>query len=62
MADENAAYSLFIHFFTRLLHQSTNLNLYMPISLVKENFDRAHEMNAAVKGKFWFRTNILKNE
>ena len=35
MADENAAYSLFIHLFTRVLHQAMNLNLYMPISVVK---------------------------
>ena len=59
MADENAAYSLFIHLFTRVLHQTMNLNLYMPMSIVKENFDRAHEIDAVRKTKFWFRTNIF---
>ena len=34
MPDENAAYSLFIHLFTRALHLNKNLNLYIPISKV----------------------------
>lgn len=59
MADENAAYSLFIHFFNRVLHRTMNLNLYMPMTLIKENFDRAHQIDAVRKVKFWFRTNIL---
>ena len=36
-----------------------SLNLYLPISKVKENFDRAHEVDAVRKNKFWFRTNIF---
>lgn len=34
-AEENAAFSLFIHFLTRVLHQDKKINLYIPISLVK---------------------------
>lgn len=34
-AEENAAFSLFIHLFTRVLHQEKKINLYMPMSLVK---------------------------
>ena len=62
MPDENAAYSLFMHLFVRVLHQTMDLNPYIPISLVKENFDRGHEMNALRKNKFFFRTNIFENE
>lgn len=37
-AEENAAFSLFIHFFTRALHKENKVNFYMPMSLVMENF------------------------
>lgn len=37
-AAENSAFSLFIHFFTRALHQENKVNLYIPMSLVMENF------------------------
>lgn len=37
-ADENSAFSLLIHFFTRALHIHKDLNLYIPITYVKENF------------------------
>lgn len=59
MADENAAYSLLIHLFTRALHRNKKLNLYIPISKVSENFQRAHQRDAVRKVKFWFRTNIF---
>ena len=59
MAEENAAFSLFIHLFTRALHQDKNLNLYIPISKVSENFERAHRRDAVRKEKFWFRVNIF---
>lgn len=59
MADENAAYSLLIHFFVRALHRSMKLNFYMPMSVVQENFERAHKVDAVRKEKFLFRTNII---
>lgn len=37
-ADENAAFSLLIHFITRVLHLDSKINLYIPMSLVMENF------------------------
>ena len=46
MADENAAYSLLIHLFTRVLHESQKLNLYIPMSYVNINFERAHKIDA----------------
>lgn len=58
-ADENAAFSLLIHFITRVLHRDHNINLYIPMSLVMENFERAHCIDAVRKQKFFFRTNIF---
>ena len=59
MPDENAAYSLFIHLFTRVLHKQRNLNLYIPISKVSQNFERAHQNDAVRQQRFFFRTNIF---
>jgi len=47
--DENSAFSLIIHLITRALHNSTDLNFYVPISVVMENFDRAHKKDAVRK-------------
>lgn len=58
-ADENAAYSLIIHLITRVLHDSYELNFYIPISLLRENFKRAHKKDALRTQKFYFRTNVL---
>ena len=59
MADENSAFSLLIHFFTRALHTHTDINLYIPISLVKKNFEIAHRKDAVRKEKFFFRVNVF---
>lgn len=58
-ADENSAFSLLIHFFTRALHIHNDINLYIPISLVKENFEIAHKKDAVRKEKFYFRVNVF---
>ena len=60
-ADENSAFSLFIHLVTRALHISGDLNFYLPISYVNENFNRAHQNDALRKLKFYFRTNVIGN-
>lgn len=57
-ADENSAYSLFIHLVTRLLHADLTLNFYVPISKLRENFSRAHQRDALRTQRFFFRTNI----
>lgn len=44
-----------------LLHH-TNLNFYLPLSQVDENFKRAHKRDAITKEKFYFRTNIRDME
>jgi hypothetical protein len=33
-AEQNAAFSLMIHFFTRVLHMDKKINLYLPMSLL----------------------------
>ena len=43
---------------TRVLHESNNLNFYIPITKVRENFARAHSVDALRKQTFYFRTNI----
>lgn len=57
-ADENAALSLLVHLFTRVLHDDFSLNMYIPISLLRENFSRAHRRNALLTQKFYFRVNM----
>lgn len=57
-ADENAALSLLVHLFTRVLHEDFSLNMYIPISLQRENFARAHRRNALLTQKFYFRVNM----
>jgi len=42
-----------------LQDKSFNLNFYIPNSLIKENFDKAHRRNALMEEKFHFRTNIF---
>eukprot|EP00056_Hartaetosiga_gracilis_P013099 m.213929 g.213929 ORF g.213929 m.213929 type:complete len:721 (-) comp13796_c0_seq1:742-2904(-) len=51
---ENAAFSVFIVLLTRTI-LSFNLNLYMPISKIDENMERAHARDALNTKKFWFR-------
>jgi glutamate--cysteine ligase catalytic subunit len=55
---ENAAFSVFLVLLTRAI-LAFNLNLYMPISKVDENMQRAQKRNAAREGKFFFRKNVL---
>lgn len=48
-ADQNAAYSILIHIIARILHQNQDINLYIPISKLRDNFDRAHKRDAIRK-------------
>lgn len=45
-SDENAAYNILVFIMVLMMHHITNLNFYIPISLVDENFHRAHKRNA----------------
>jgi glutamate--cysteine ligase catalytic subunit len=55
---ENAAVLVFLDLVRQVLaHNPSQLQPFMPLSLVKENMDRAHARNAVVDQKFWFPQN-----
>jgi len=54
---ENAAVACFVVLLTRVI-LSYGYNLLVPISKIDENMKRAQKMDAIVKEKFFFRTNI----
>jgi glutamate--cysteine ligase catalytic subunit len=58
---ENAAFTAFIVLLTRVI-LTFDLNLYIPISRVDANMQRAHSRNAAAKGKFFFRRHMAPLE
>lgn len=58
---ENAAFTTFITLLTRVI-LTFDLNLYIPLSRVDANMQRAHARNAAVKGKFFFRRHMAPLE
>jgi glutamate--cysteine ligase catalytic subunit len=58
---ENAAFSVFIVLLQRVI-LTFDLNLYVPISKVDANMQRAHSRNAAAKGKFFFRRHMAPLE
>lgn len=58
---ENAAFTTFITLLTRVI-LTFDLNLYIPLSRVDANMQRAHGRNAAVKGKFFFRRHMAPLE
>lgn len=58
-ADENSVFSLLIYLIVKLLNEKPELNFYMPITLIDENFKRAHERDSINFRKFLFRANIF---
>jgi len=58
---ENAAFTAFIVLLTRVI-LAFDLNLYIPISKVDANMQRAHSRNATAKGKFFFRRHMAPLE
>lgn len=58
---ENAAFTAFIVLLTRVI-LTFDLNLYIPLSRVDANMQRAHSRNAAAKGKFFFRRHLAPLE
>ena len=55
---ENAAISTFLLLFTKMIWKY-DFNTIIPISKVKENYNRANLNDAVIKQKFWFKTNGL---
>ncbi|CEJ93038.1 Putative Glutamate-cysteine ligase [[Torrubiella] hemipterigena] len=53
---ENAAFSVFMVLVTRAI-LSFDLNFYVPIKKVDENMERAHQVDATLNEKFFFRKN-----
>eukprot|EP00906_Rhabdomonas_costata_P024148 RCo034750 len=58
---ENAAFVIFIVLLSRII-LAFHLDFYMPVSLVDENMQRAHNRNAVLAEKFFFRHMILQND
>lgn len=58
---ENAAFTTFITLLTRVI-LTFDLNLYIPLSRVDANMQRAHARNAAARGKFFFRRHMAPLE
>lgn len=58
---ENAAFTAFIVLLTRVI-LTFDLNLYIPLSRVDANMQRAHSRNASAKGKFFFRRHLAPLE
>jgi hypothetical protein len=56
---ENAAFTVFVVLLSRVL-LFFDLNLYMPISKVDENCERARTREAAWRQKFWFRRRVTE--
>ncbi|OLY82461.1 Glutamate-cysteine ligase [Smittium mucronatum] len=55
---ENAAFSVFIALLTRAI-LSYDLDFYIPISKMDVNMERAHDRDAVLVQKFFFRKNIF---
>jgi len=55
---ENAAYSVFIALLSRTM-LFFDINLYIPLSKLDQNFDKASGRRAACRQSFWFRKSVL---
>ena len=58
---ENAAFSVFSVLVTRVI-LAFDLNLYIPLSRVDVNMNRAHSRDAINKGRFFFRRHLAPLE
>jgi len=58
---ENAAFAVFIVLLQRTI-LTFDLNLYIPISKVDANMQRAHSRNSSGRGKFFFRRHLAPLE
>lgn len=58
---ENAAFTTFITLLNRVI-LAFDLNLYIPLSRVDANMQRAHGRDAAKRGKFFFRRHMAPLE
>eukprot|EP00344_Euplotes_crassus_P002658 CAMPEP_0197001892 /NCGR_PEP_ID=MMETSP1380-20130617/6480_1 /TAXON_ID=5936 /ORGANISM="Euplotes crassus, Strain CT5" /LENGTH=637 /DNA_ID=CAMNT_0042419747 /DNA_START=37 /DNA_END=1950 /DNA_ORIENTATION=- len=56
---ENGAYVALLNLLTKVINDF-DVDFSLPISLSDINMERAHEIDAVTKQKFWWRTNIVK--
>jgi glutamate--cysteine ligase catalytic subunit len=59
--EENAAFAIFVLLVTRAI-LSFDLNFYVPIARVTENMARAHQRDANLNTKFWWRKNVFDHD
>ncbi|KAJ2474795.1 glutamate--cysteine ligase [Coemansia sp. RSA 2320] len=59
---ENAAFSVFTVLLARALLTFGELNLYMPVTKMDINMERAHSRDAVLREKFFFRRNIFAED
>lgn len=60
--EENGIWIFLVHCFSVLLEdEDFNLNLYLPITKLDENFQRSYKRDAIIKEKLWFRKNVFEN-
>ena len=53
---------MFTHILVRMLYEDWfRFNLYIPVDLIDKNFERAHQKNAILEQKFFFRTNLFSD-
>jgi len=55
---ENAAFVIFVVLLSRVI-LGLELNMYIPISKLDENMERAQKRDAVLNEKFWFRSNLF---
>jgi len=58
---ENAAFVAFVVLLTRVI-SAFDINLYIPLSKVDANIAVAHQRNAVVNGKYYFRKELTKGK
>lgn len=56
---ENAAFSVFTILLARALLKFKEINLYVPITKMDANMERAHHRDAVLNEKFYFRRNVI---
>lgn len=58
--EENISFLMFLRLMSEMI-QDDGINMYIPISKVDENMERAMRIDAAIKEKFWFRKDLSMN-
>lgn len=57
--DENTAFIMLAYIMARLFYESDEINFYIPMTKLHENFERSFKKNSLLTEKFFFRTNVF---